>query len=352
MSAPRPSPPLALFFYAALLVYGSLYPLYGWRVPEPAAWGFLIAPVPPVVTRTDLATNVLVYVPFGWLMARALTASRRLRVALPMTCAAAALFSTAMETGQLFIPGRIASNLDIAANSLGALLGGLLYGLARWDRLPGRLVMGLRHRLLAPGRLSEAALLLLALWALLQLSLEPPSLLAGHLNRGFLPFWEVPSHLDRLEPLLAAIYAGELVVVGLMLATVLRQPPRPMGMTVAATTFVLACKFAAAAVLLKWTVLERLLSVELISGLAAGALSLNRLLGVWPQRPARWSGVAIALLLGAALVYLIWPGMVEPSPRRLNVTGLAAAGALAWPWLSALYLAVARGEPPSPRPSR
>lgn len=350
MSAPGRRAPLALLLYTALLVYGSLYPLQGWQVPGRAAWGFLLASPPPVVTRTDLATNVLVYVPLGWLLARFLSASRRLRAALPLVGVLAALFSTAMETGQLFVPGRIASNLDIVANTAGALLGGVLFGLARLHRAPGRLLVILRQRLIAPGRLPEVGLLLLALWLLTQLSLEPPSLLAGHLQRGFVPFWEAGASLDRLEPSLAALYAGELVVLGLLAASVLRQPLPPAAMTAAATLFLLLGKFAAAAVLVKWTVMGRLLSLELLGGLAAGALSLTRLLRGWPQRRARLAAVVIALGLGLALAFLLWPEVAVPSARLLNVTGLAAAAALAWPWLAAAYLTLARIAPPSPRP--
>ncbi len=330
--------PLALGLYALLLAYGSLYPLHDLRLPAPHEWGFLIAPPPAFVTRTDLATNVLVYLPFGWLLARWLGRTRRLRAALPWTFAAGALLSGVLEVGQLFVPGRVASNVDIATNALGALLGGLAYGLARVQRRPGRWVAALAHRVLAPGRLPQAGLLVLTLWFLAQLSLDAPSLLAGRLKSGFVPFWEVEAALDRLEPGLALVYALELVVVGSLLAGVLRRPPSSPALTLIAAGGLVVGKFLAAAVLLKWAVLARLVSLEFVTGLAAGAISLQRCLD--SRGGARWAPAAFALALGGLVPFLgVLPVPGSAAPRHFNITGLAAGMAVLWPWLAALVLA-------------
>ncbi|MCL6555166.1 MAG: VanZ family protein [Burkholderiales bacterium] len=331
--------PWALFFYLALLVYGSLYPWHPLRVPQPEQFRFLLQPWPAFVTRTDLLTNVLIYVPFGFLAARHLTARRRLRRALPLISLLALALSTALECGQLFVPERVASNLDIATNTLGALLGAVIYGLARRRRSPGRWLLALRVRWFASGHLATLGLLLLALWLLPQFSLDPPSLIAGHLKTGFLPLWEVAQAPERIEPALAALYAVEYVVLTSVLASVLRQPP-PLGLLLLlGGALFLAGKFLAATTLVKWHVTPRLFSLELAGGMAAGALSAARLLQA-AGPAARWgpAGFALALALLAAL--LAGPMPLDGSARHFNVTGFAALAAVAWPWLAALYLGV------------
>lgn len=355
MSLRRLLAPFALALYTALLALGSLYPLQGLRVPEAGEWAFLVAPPPPFVTRTDLATNVLVYVPFGGLLAATLTRRRRLRAVLPWILAAGAMLSAVLEVGQLFVPGRVASNLDIATNALGAALGALAYGFARAQRWPGRWLVALRHRFIAPGRLPEAGLLLLALWFLPQLSLDAPSLLAGRLKSGFVPVWEVAQALDRLEPGLALVYAMEVVVVGSLLAAVLRRPPAWPWLTGIALAVIMLGKFLAAAVLLKWTVLIRLVSLEFLAGTAAGGLSLLRCLREGGSRAARWAPSAFALGLGLLVAALgLTPELDSAAPRHFNITGLAATVAALWPWLAALFLAARAwsGKTPQGQPGR
>ena len=330
--------PFALLVYSGLLVYGSLYPWHSLRLPEADSLRFLLQPWPPFVTRTDLLTNVLVYVPFGFLAARHLSERRRLRRALPLVFLLALGLSTVLECGQLLVPERVASNLDIATNTLGALLGAVIYGLSRRRRSPGRWLVALRLRWFAPGLLPTLGLLLLALWLLPQFSLNPPSLIAGHLKTGFLPLWEVAQAPERIEPGLAALYAVEYVVLASVLASVLRQPPRPGPLVLLAAAFFLAGKFLAAATLVKWNVTPRLLSLELAGGMAAGALSAVRLLQA--SRPsARWGAAAFALALALLALPLAGPMPLDGSARHFNVTGLAALAAVSWPWLAALYLA-------------
>jgi VanZ family protein len=354
MQHPARRPPWAWLAYLALLVYGSLYPWTGFRLPAPDAWAFLTAPFPAFVTRTDLLTNVLVYVPFGWLFARWLSGPRRLRVVLPLSMVVAALVSTLLEAGQLFVPGRIASNLDIATNSLGAGLGAFLFGLVRVSRWPGSGLLALRRRWLPPSRLAEAGVLLLLVWLITQLSLYPPSALAGRLRSGFVPAWQAWMEPERIEPFAALLYALELPVFGSLLSTLARHPHRAGRSVLLTLGLWLFCKFGAAALLVKWSVLGRLLSLELLIGAAAGSLTLLRLIEAWPKPSARAAATGFAVLLGLLLGFGAISSGLEISTPRFNVTGLATVTVLVWPWLAALYLglwslAAARPRKPQSR---
>ena len=53
--------------YAVLVVYASLHPFSGWQVQAPTPFAFLTAPLPRSITRFDLVTNILGYIPLGFL---------------------------------------------------------------------------------------------------------------------------------------------------------------------------------------------------------------------------------------------------------------------------------------------
>lgn len=116
----------ALAVYAALVVYGSLYPFSGWRSLGLGPFAFLTDPLAQYVTAFDVVTNVLGYMPLGALVVLALYPRWRGAAAVAAAFAGGALLSGAMEAIQTYLPTRVASNLDLAANALGALIGGVL----------------------------------------------------------------------------------------------------------------------------------------------------------------------------------------------------------------------------------
>ena len=59
--------PLSLSF-VGLIVYASLYPFADWRDQGIAPWAFLTAPWPKYWTGFDVASNVIGYVPAGFLL--------------------------------------------------------------------------------------------------------------------------------------------------------------------------------------------------------------------------------------------------------------------------------------------
>ena len=116
----------ALGVYAALVVYGSLYPFSGWRSLGLGPFAYLTDPLPQYLTAFDVVTNVLGYMPFGALVVLALYPRWRSGIAVGAAFLGGALLSGSMEAIQTYLPTRVASNLDLAANALGALLGAVL----------------------------------------------------------------------------------------------------------------------------------------------------------------------------------------------------------------------------------
>jgi VanZ family protein len=115
--------PLA-WLYAGLIVYASLYPFSGWRVPGHALFGYLVQPWWHWWTWFDVISNLLGYLPLGALVFGALVRSGVgvLRAFLLASFIGTGL-SLSMETLQNYLPRRIASNVDLGLNAVGTVLG-------------------------------------------------------------------------------------------------------------------------------------------------------------------------------------------------------------------------------------
>jgi VanZ family protein len=137
--------PLA-WLYVALIVYASLYPFTGWRVPGVAPFDFLLLGWPRWWTWFDLVSNLLGYMPLGFLLfVAAVRGGRRAATSAWLASAAGTILSLTMETLQNYLPQRVSSNVDLGLNALGTVLGvaiGLALhwrgGIERWQKIRER----------------------------------------------------------------------------------------------------------------------------------------------------------------------------------------------------------------------
>lgn len=154
--------PLALA-YTGLIVYASLYPFADWRYQGIVPWAFLSSPWPRYWTGFDVASNVLGYMPLGFLLALSALRTGRGRWALGLATLAAGALSLLMESLQSYLPARVPSNVDLGLNLLGAWLGAMsawamekLGFIARWSIFRARWFVAQ----------ARGGLVLLALWPL------------------------------------------------------------------------------------------------------------------------------------------------------------------------------------------
>jgi VanZ family protein len=134
------------WLYGGLIVYASLYPFVGWRVPGVGPFDFLLLGWPRYWTSFDVISNVLGYLPFGFLLFVALIRSGlRASVAAALACLGGTLLSLTMEALQNYLPHRVSSNVDLALNALGTAIGVAIGaalhwrgGIARWQKLRDR----------------------------------------------------------------------------------------------------------------------------------------------------------------------------------------------------------------------
>lgn len=132
--------PLAVV-YAGLIVYASLYPFAQWRDQGMPTWVFLTAPLPRYWTGFDVVSNVLGYMPLGFLLVLGALRSGRHRHALGWSVLACSALSLWMESMQVYLPDRVPSNLDLFLNIAGSVAGAAsawalekMDWLQRWSR--------------------------------------------------------------------------------------------------------------------------------------------------------------------------------------------------------------------------
>jgi VanZ family protein len=300
--------PLSLV-YAGLVVYSSLYPFADWRDQGPLPWGFLLAPWPRYWTGFDVLSNVLGYIPLGFLLALAALRTGRGRRALWLATLSAGGLSLSMETLQGYLPARVPSNVDFLLNLGGGWLGAAaatrmerMGAIDRWSRF--------RARWFVPE--ARGALVLLALW--------PPALLfpaSVPLGLGQVferleaavaellldtPFLEwLPLRAVELEPLvpfaeMSCVLLGALIPC-LLGYSVIPAAARRVALVLAALTAGLAATALSAALsygpVHAWAWLSLPVKVGLV---LAGVLALALL-----RVPARMCAALLLLVLGVFL---------------------------------------------------
>ena len=212
--------------YLLTIIYASLQPLRGWRLPPVDLYGFLMAAWPRYITLEDVLANAAAYVPLGFLLALGLRLFLSPTWSVIVGALLAVMVSIGMESLQMFLPARIASNVDVLANGTGGLIGALTASLFLPSQIIGAQLVAWRNRVLRPGALIETGALIAVLWIFSQLNPLTQIFGTGHLRATFdLPvyFFHTPGLLLTAE---AAVVFFNLLGLGLMLSTLLQQNAR------------------------------------------------------------------------------------------------------------------------------
>lgn len=162
---------LTLAIVILLVVYASLYPFSGWVDVGISAFAYLRAPWPQYWVGSEIVANVAAYLPVGALFVWAVYPACRGLLAMALAVACCGLLAGVLEALQTYLPNRIASNVDLAANAGGALLGALA-GTATAARLIGDGALARwRQRWFRPE--AGPALILAVLWVFMQIPRQP-----------------------------------------------------------------------------------------------------------------------------------------------------------------------------------
>lgn len=175
--------------YLVVLVYGTLYPYQGWRVPEGGFLRNFLETEMSSLSATDMITNVLIYIPAGSLWAAFLAPRIRWPAAVLLAIVLGAGLSFSLEVMQVFLPARTSALSDLILNVLGSVMGaGAAFFIFGQSRL-GLWLHNFRNNTFVSGTLANIGLIVLGLWVLSQLSPLVPSISISNLRDGFKPVW-------------------------------------------------------------------------------------------------------------------------------------------------------------------
>jgi len=342
--------------YLLVIAYASLQPFRDWRWPPEEILQFLTAPWTRFISLQDVVVNFAAYVPLGLLLSIGCGARYGpARGAIAATLAAV-LLSLAMEAVQMFLPARIASNVDLLANGLGALVGAMAAPLLAPTRVLGGKIHSARHRLFLEGMTADAGLVVVALWLLTQL--HPTAQLFG--TGGIRGILDLPPYFTH-TPLLAL--SGEALVVlfnllgvGLMLSALMRNSQGSMLVIGTAIGAALVIKVFNAVALVQTPAPFAWLTPGVLAGLAAGWALLYGAVSL--PRPAQLAVSAACIVAATAAINLAPENPYLSVPPRLlargtslflSFSGIIRALAELWPLLALSFLAYAftrRSDPP------
>jgi len=335
--------------YLLVIVHASLQPYRGWRVPPDEILRFLAAPWPRYITLWDIFVNLVAYVPLGFLLSIGCGARHGTGPGVIIAAVCAVALSLTMESAQMFLPARIASNVDLLANSLGALIGAMAAPLFAPTRILGGKLHAARHRLFVEGVAADVALVIVCLWLVTQF--HPTAQLFG--TGGVRATFELPAYFVHTPQLAlsgeAAVVLLNLVGVGLMMSAFMRGAPRPMLAIGAVVGTALLIKVVAAAALIKAAPFAWL-TPGVSFGLLAGWVLLHGAIRL-PQ-PVQLGLAALSIVLATAAINLAPGNPYQSVPPHLiaggashflSFSGIVRALSELWPLLAAGFLAVALG---------
>ena len=316
--------------FAAYAIWGSLFPFDFHRhlVADVVALSDLWSADRRSLSLTDLASNILLFLPIGLFLAA--FAAKRSRPRGPGVRVLAATFlcsvalSIAVEIGQAFVPTRTPSMLDVAAEATGSAAGIVLWRIAaaELDALL-LLVVDLMTRASRAERTLLAYAVLFAVWWWLpaDFTLRPGEIADKFAHkRLLLPF--VPSP-DAVSPFGLIVTAAAAIPIGIAAAICGR--PRDSHRSIAkalgiAMLFVLALALGQVPVFSRTT--DGAAALEAMAGTALGAVAIRR-----SRRPhvdaLRTTTLGTAACAAAWFVVAVvcewWPFAIVLDPDRAHV---------------------------------
>ncbi len=327
--------------WCGLVVYGSLHPFSGWRDTGVSPIAFLEGGWPRYWTTFDLVANVAVYLPLGFFLALALSSLPGRFSGLLLATLLAGSVSFCMETLQTWLPSRVPSNLDLACNSFGGLLGAL------WAQAVGPRIFiriaALEQRLVAPIPHAELGLTLLGLWLLVPLSPEILLFGAGDLRQIFGLTGAMPFAADSFIVIEAGITAFNLLAVGLIVRMLCARLSTAYLVVPIFLLLCLAVATVAAAALVSPGDAFAWLTPGARLGLIVGIAGLGVAMAL-PATP-RLIIAALALMAGTVLVNMAPPNPYSAAALAtwrqghfLNFNGLTRLIGILWPFLTLPFL--------------
>lgn len=329
--------------YALFIAYVSLSPFSGWQEQGLFFIDVLTAPLAQTFTWFDFSLNCIAYIPFGFLLAYMLRSRRPAVHALLLATLTGLALSVMMEYAQMYLPSRVSSNGDLLSNSIGTFCGAAFA--LKIAEYPWFSRIEIWHeKWFKRGTIVDFGLALVALWMFAQINPSLPMLGSVFVREvARWPFDIVPAAPFNL--LECAEVALNLLLLGILLSTLLRERRQTMSALLLVLCAVTLTKFIAAAVLLKSWALLLWLNSEAVFGIIAGLLLLTaamrlsrtRLLGFGALAAISYLVLVLGLIVdstpSAAMRLYYWHYL-----HMLNYNGLSQLVLVLFPTLLLGYL--------------
>ena len=259
--------------YALFIVYASLSPFTGWREQGIDFIEVLKLPLLRTYTAFDAILNLFSYLPFGLLLALTLRSRLSALPSLLFACVLGMLLSGSMEYLQMYLPMRNSSNLDILTNSFGTFFGALIaLSMTNWTQSYARLARWRDYNFLH-GKVMDFGLALLVLWMFGQVNPSLPML--GNVFISEIAQQPFATKLDTpFDIWECAAVMLNLLMVGTLLLTLLRNPATVIRALLLVLVSVAAVKFLTATVLLKSSAMLLWVNGEAMLGILLGSALL------------------------------------------------------------------------------
>jgi VanZ family protein len=328
-----------LLLYTLFIIYGSLFPLVDWRSPTQNLLVVWQQAMGQHLSRSDLLTNILVYIPLGFLLCS--VCSQRLGTfsKVVLTVILGGMLSFAMEYIQLFLPARTSSPVDLILNVMSTIIGAISFCWLGKESSIGEVFIGWRNSWFISEKIADIGIMVVVLWVAVQLAPFVPSLDVGDIKNGLRPLWLTLHDLSRFNCYRVTTYALNIssLGVGLLLITKLRsRVPILLGV------------FCGTVLLVKILIVGRQLSLEAVAGLIIGFL-LTFLI----QRLSRGGLITIG---GCSVVFAYVVDVIRPDPTTVelhpfnwipfgsqmmeNVSGIGSILDGLWPFVAFGFFAI------------
>lgn len=327
--------------WLGLIIYGSLYPFAGWRDTGVSPFAFLGGAWPRYWTAFDLAANVAVYLPLGFFLTLALCRLPGRFSGLVVAVGLSGATSLLLEAVQTWLPSRVPSNIDLASNALGGMLGALLAQIAGPRVFEHSAAW--QARLIAPIPHAEFGLTLLGLWLLIPLSPEILLFGAGDLRQILDYGGAVPFAAESYVLIDASITSFNALAVGLIVRQLCLDKSTAYAVVPLFIMLGLIVRTLAAAILVGPGEALAWLTPGARMGLLMAATGLA--IAIALPATARLMLASLALMAGTTLVNLAPPNPYSAvalatwrQGHFLNFNGLTRWIATLWPFLTLPFL--------------
>jgi VanZ family protein len=331
---------IAVFVYLILVAFVSLNPFHFDFSNSLMPWDWLFAPTPKYIPIFDVQSNIIAYLPLGFLTVFALYPRLKKWSALFFSVCLGILYSGTMESLQTYLPTRIPSLIDLYSNGLGMLLGALFAIPLSPAWLSGNRVERLRESYFGK---HQGFFIILLLCMLAQT--YPQNAWLGMGDLGYLftrvsPYWEIPIGNTSQEILITALSSfaiGSFALFGM----------KSSDKSLRAVTIFFILMFLFRAVMVQFQFRQEGIfqwwDISLVIGFLIGYLLIY--LANMASKKSQWYLATFALILQCVIVNLLpknpyFLAQLEQlrQGNMIHLNGLLGWISMMWPYAAILFL--------------